>query len=193
MRPPDFYGVVVRPLPGAYRFTMKNFEVNNMNYIYTPAHSCILFSLFALLLIAAAYSDIKTMRIPDIIPAVIAAISLLSLLLHKGPAYPSRLAGAIFCLILLGTVSLLTEGGIGVGDIKLMTASGLFLGLHASILSIFMSYITAGLWYLIPLIRGKVHGQTPAPMVPFFAPALIICGLWYREILDAYFSLTGMI
>ena len=80
-----------------------------MNYIYTPAHSCILFSLFALLLIAAAYSDIKTMRIPDVIPAVIAAISLLSLLLHKGPAYPSRLAGAIFCLILLGTVSLLTD------------------------------------------------------------------------------------
>lgn len=164
-----------------------------MNYIYTSDHSCILFSLFALLLMTAAYFDHKTMQIPDIIPILIAVLSILSLLLHKGPAYSSRLAGAIFSFLLLGAVSLLSEGGIGGGDIKLMTASGLYLGLHAIILSIFMSYIAACLWYLIPLIRGKVHGQTPAPMVPFFAPALIICGLWYREILNAYFLFTGMI
>ena len=55
--------------------------------------------------------------------------------------------------------------------------------------SVFMAYVIAGLWYLIPLLRGRVNGKTSAPMAPFFGLSLMVCGLWYSEIITWYLGL----
>ena len=152
----------------------------------------LLLCLFFSLLLAAALIDIRSLYIPDLISQVTAVLAILSLAAGSGAGLSSRLAGAVSCGVLLSSVSLASGGGIGGGDIKLMTAAGLFLGIRAALPAVFLAYVLAGLWYLIPLLRGRVNGKTEAPMAPFFALSLIIFGLWQPEIFRWYLNLLGL-
>ncbi len=79
----------------------------------------------------------------------------------------------------LAFVNLLSRGGVGWGDVKLLAASGLLLGAAPAMTALLMGYVIAGLWYAVPLMRGKISRKTQIPMAPFFAVSLMICGLWF--------------
>jgi leader peptidase (prepilin peptidase)/N-methyltransferase len=147
------------------------------------------FGLFLLLLLAASLIDIKYLYIPDLIPILITLLALLSLYLEKGDFLSHRLAGSLLAASLLGGIRFLTKGGIGGGDVKLMAACGLYLGMRRALLAIFAAYILAGLWYFIPLMRGRVRRDTPVPMAPFFSAAMILAGLWADKFLSWYIGL----
>ena len=79
----------------------------------------------------------------------------------------------------LAFVNQLSRGGVGWGDVKLLAASGLLLGAAPAMTALLMGYVIAGLWYAVPLMRGKISRKTQIPMAPFFAVSLMICGLWF--------------
>ena len=83
-------------------------------------------------------------------------------------------------------MNLLSRGGVGWGDVKLFAASGLLIGAAPAMTALLMGYVTAGLWYAVPLLRGRVGRKTQIPMAPFFAVSLMICGLWFRQLLLWY-------
>lgn len=147
--------------------------------------------LFGSVLIVAAFIDARYMYIPDGVHLFIIALSLLSLAFGQSPGIVDRIAGAALCGGFLALLYILTRGGVGQGDIKLLTASGLLLGWKAAFASIFLGYIMAGLWYMIPLIRGKVNGKTKAPMAPFFSAALMCFGRWQKELFGWYMNLVN--
>lgn len=150
--------------------------------------ACILCA-FASLLTVAAWIDARHMYIPDGIHLFILLLSLLSAVLSPEPGITERIAGALVCGGFLELLRLLTKGGVGGGDVKLLASSGLLLGLKAGVISILMAYVMAGLWFLIPLLRGRVKGRTQVPMAPFFALALMVCGLFCRELITWYMGL----
>ena len=129
------------------------------------------------------------MYIPDGISLSILVLAAGSLMIAPRPGLAGRIAGAVICGGLLALLRVLTKGGIGLGDAKLMASSGLLLGVGAGMAALLAAYILAGLWCLIPLIRGRVNGRTRIPMAPFFALSLIAFGLWYREIMAWYMGL----
>ena len=88
-------------------------------------------------------------------------------------------------------ISVISHGGIGGGDIKLLAASGLFLGFSRNLSGFFLAYILAGLFYLIPFIHGTVNRKSAVPMAPFFAVSLIFTGLWGEPLLSWYFQLVS--
>lgn len=154
-----------------------------------PGTPSAIMCLYSSVLITAAFIDARYLYIPDGIHLLILILSILSIALGKEPGILDRLAGSLLCGGILLLVCILTHGGVGRGDVKLLAASGMFLGLKAASVSILIGYVLAGLWYIIPLLRRKVTGKTPVPMVPFFAVSLLICGLWQQEILNWYIGL----
>lgn len=154
-----------------------------------PGAEAVIMCLFCSLLTVAAWIDARYLYIPDGIHLFILALALSSILLSGRSCIPGRVAGAVLCGGFLALLSILTKGGVGGGDIKLLASSGLLLGLKAGICSVFMAYVLAGLWYAVPLIRGKVDGKTQAPMAPFFALSLMICGLWYGRLATWYLGM----
>lgn len=154
-----------------------------------PGAEAVIMCLFGSLLTVGALIDARHMYIPDGISLSILVLAAGSLMIAPRPGLAGRIAGAVICGGFLALLRVLTKGGIGLGDAKLMASSGLLLGVGAGMAALLAAYILAGLWCLIPLIRRQVNGRTRIPMAPFFALSLIAFGLWYREIMAWYMGL----
>lgn len=154
-----------------------------------PGMDSALMCLFTSILITAAWIDARHMYIPDGIHILILLLSCISLAAGHGPSLMNRLAGSLLPGGFLALVNLLSRGGVGWGDVKLFAACGLLLGPAPAMTALLMAYAAAGLWYAVPLMRGRIGRKTQIPMAPFFAVFLIVCGLWFRQLLLWYLGL----
>lgn len=108
----------------------------------------------ALLGILLAVIDLRCLRLPDPLVALLAAVTVLPLSLGALLAgEPGRLGRAALAALLSGTVyliiALLPGGGLGLGDVKLATVLGFMLG--------FVGWPTLAAGLLVPhLINGPV-------------------------------------
>jgi prepilin peptidase CpaA len=82
-------------------------------------------TLFAL----AAYRDVKTLKIPNLLAAAIAALGLFRLIVIGDPHAALYTVGAGLA-VLLATFLLFWRGVLGGGDAKLMAATALLVGYH---------------------------------------------------------------
>jgi prepilin peptidase CpaA len=74
------------------------------------------------LLVIAAYSDIRTLRIPNTLVVAIAALGILRLVLLGNPITATYAVGAALLVFFVGCV-LFRYGFVGGGDVKLLTAT----------------------------------------------------------------------
>lgn len=148
----------------------------------------VLFCLFASLLIVGAGIDYDYTYIPDTIHLCLFVIAVLSHLIGNPVSIKCSLAGGLLVGGFMLILSYLTHGGIGGGDIKLLTVTGFYLGLSRNIFAFFLAYSLAACWCIIPMLRKKVNRRTEIPMIPFFTIALIVTALWGRQLLHWYFN-----
>ena len=130
--------------------------------------------LCSCLLLYSAWTDGREGYIPDQVSILIFVLSLFSVLNGYGPGFLIRIAGAFFCGGLLELIRLISKGGIGMGDVKLMTACGFYLGIVPGIFVLMLSYMLAGLFCLPVLLLKKASLKTRIPMAPFFAASMIL-------------------
>ena len=151
-----------------------------------------IFFLFILLLTIAAWTDLKEGYIPDSVSILIFLLSFYSLFIRSGPGLLLRIEGAVLCGGLLEGIRLISRGGIGMGDVKLMTACGFYLGIVPGIFVLMLSYMLAGLFCLPVLLLKKASLKTRIPMAPFFAAAMILMLFFEKPLLAWYFSLWNI-
>mgnify|MGYP005928041703 FL=1 len=151
-----------------------------------------IFFLFILLLIIAAWTDLKEGYIPDSVSILIFLLSFYSLFIRSGPGLLLRIEGAVLCGGLLEGIRLISRGGIGMGDVKLMTACGFYLGIVPGIFVLMLSYMLAGLFCLPVLLLKKASLKTRIPMAPFFAASMILMLFFENPLLAWYFSLWNI-
>ena len=120
--------------------------------------------LFFLALSLAAVSDVRKRIIPDWIPCLVAAVSLIP------PGKPSML-GLLACLPLL--IAGITTGGIGGGDVKLMAAGGCFLGAEKILASVVPAIFSAGAYCLYLLIVKRAGRNTIFSLGPFLCLGMV--------------------
>lgn len=99
------------------------------------------------------------------------------------------IGGGFFMLFALVGWWLFHKEALGMGDVKLMTMAGFFLGSAGGMLACFLAVMAGGVWAAILLLFGKIKkGDAFA-----FAPALaigVLISLWCGEgILSWYQSL----
>ena len=146
-----------------------------------------IFFLFILLLIIAAWTDLKEGYIPDSVSILIFLLSFCSLFIRSGPGLLLRIGG------LLEGIRLISRGGIGMGDVKLMTACGFFLGITTGAVSLVFAYILAGMFCLPLLIFKKASLKTRLPMAPFFTVSILIFLFFEEKIFTWYLGLWGIL
>jgi leader peptidase (prepilin peptidase)/N-methyltransferase len=101
------------------------FVLAALKFKYTP--ETILMSLFFSALIVMTFIDVDTMTIPDSIHVVILIIGIVLAFVSDMPLL-ERIIGFFSVSFILFLASVLSKGGIGGGDIKLMAVSGFVLG-----------------------------------------------------------------
>jgi len=80
------------------------------------------------------------------------------------------MSGGLVALVLLTLLTLIFPGAIGGGDVKLLAASGLYLGFAGALRAIVFTFLSGGILTLlmVALGRAKLRGKIP------YAPAIAV-------------------
>lgn len=135
----------------------------------SSAAEALFFAIYTVFLLTMLCSDIEQQIIFDKQLALFAMFGLLRSLLFSLPWEQhllAALAGGLSFLLL----AILTRGGIGGGDIKLIAALGLWLGGEALKLTALGGIMIGGLWALCAILIKK---KKRTDFIPY-APAFII-------------------
>ena len=121
-----------------------------------------------------AWKDWKTKHIPDKYILCIFAAGITSLFLPLNIALIEHVTGGFVVSVPLLILASLIPGSIGGGDIKLMAAGGLLVGI-TGIWNVFVTGImSAGIYISVLLIMKKANRKTEIALGPFLAIGLII-------------------
>ena len=131
--------------------------------------------LLGTLLTAAAYIDALSHKIPNWIvlctAAVFAGCTVLDFVLSGTDAVPmalnSVLAAAVFFVVFF-LVRLASRGGVGYGDIKMITAAALILGIYGTFSFLLVSHVLAAVAAIALLVCKKATRKDGLPFGPFF-------------------------
>lgn len=115
--------------------------------------------VFLLLLLAASVTDLKKRVVPDLLCMLIALTAAISF-------HPEQLWGIFIALPFL--LAAVFCGGMGGGDIKLMAAAGLVMGLPAGIFATILG-LSLVLAYSVLLKICKKTQVIAVPLVPFLS------------------------
>lgn len=131
--------------------------------------------LLGTLLTAAAYIDALSHKIPNWIvlctATVFAGCTVLDFVLSGTDAVPmalnSVLAAAVFFVVFF-LVRLASRGGVGYGDIKMITAAALILGIYGTFSFLLVSHVLAAVAAIALLVSKKATRKDGLPFGPFF-------------------------
>lgn len=149
------------------------------------------FSLLCMLmfstLLVISIIDYKEMIIPNefIIFILIVAIAYT---VYDGN-YLSHIIGFFIVSVILLIINILSKGGIGMGDVKLMAVGGLLVGTANVLASFVIASVVAALIGVLLLLSKKKKRDAKIPFGPFLAFGLMAVLLFGNEIISMYFDL----
>ncbi len=141
------------------------------------------------LLICIIFIDAETMLIPDLLSIPIGVISCIYLLTLSNVDILNRSITAAVIFAIFYSIARIVKGGMGYGDIKLLTFLSLLLGPLNTFFTIFIAS-------LLGSVFGIVYGKrreglkTKVPFGPFIGIGALIMIIYGREITAIYRSIV---
>ncbi len=96
------------------------------------------------------------------------------------------LGGAVMLVILL-----VSRGGMGAGDMKLMALIGLYVGLRGAAVVMLLGFFFGAVVGLTFMALGKLTRKDALPFAPYLSLAGLIQVLWGEQIWDWYMNLLN--
>ena len=111
----------------------------------------IFWPIYVMFLVLFSYSDGQQRIIYDKPLLLFALVGLLSVVM-QGLPWQEHLLGAVVGGLSFLLLAVVTKGGIGGGDVKLLAALGLWHGVHSLFLLSIVGIFLGGLWALVALV-----------------------------------------
>lgn len=178
------------------------FYIAVLNYFGLGWHLPFIFA-FVSAMIVITFIDLDFQIIPDVItlPGIVIGLLSSSFLLpdpfsiqHSDfrltvVGFKSSLIGFLLGGGLYYLIAVLSRGGMGGGDIKMMAMVGAFIGWKAVLLTTLIGSLTGSIvGIFLMAFKGKGR-KTKIPFGPFLALGAIITLFWGGKILDWYFQI----
>ena len=161
-----------------------------LNFMFTAGPwefvSGLFFIFFTLPLI---FIDIDFQILPDRLTLTGMACGLILSFIRPGLNPLMSIAGVLAGGTSLLLVAMITKGGMGGGDIKLLMCTGAFLGPHFALLSIFLGAFLGLLVSLPQMVRGQLGLKSKLPFGPYLVIAALILWFWGAEIIGIYWHM----
>lgn len=144
--------------------------------------------LFVSLLIALTMIDIDTFRLPDVLVSLLAAVGVLKILVTVEPGFWNSLLGAVGAGGIFFLIAHFYPDGMGLGDVKLVAALGVYLGFPDVFYAVFLASLFGVIAGGINLVIKKKNLRDPIPFGPFLAAGAVVMllGKDYLSILTGY-------
>jgi leader peptidase (prepilin peptidase)/N-methyltransferase len=181
-KPADKSGIFLWFLGYAYskiRFTIvlgiMVFSFLLIFYIYRDGFEVLKFCTFFILIMIASLKDLKSREIPNIL--ILGGI-VLGLIFSAVRLDWNELVIALIVFIATGTVlvvvSIISKGGLGMGDVKLIAVTSLFTGFTQVLSILFISLVLAAIMGIGSLALKKLDRKSSLPFAPFLATGFIL-------------------
>jgi leader peptidase (prepilin peptidase)/N-methyltransferase len=144
--------------------------------------------LFSTLLVVT-FIDLEHKIIPDSITLPGMGLGLLAASTVLPPGFIDSLIGLLLGGGFFYLIAVVSRGGMGGGDIKLIAMIGAFLGWQNVLMTIFVGALAGSVVGIFLMIfRGKGR-KYAVPFGPFLALGAVVSLLWNQEILNWYLLL----
>ena len=158
---------------------------NEVDINYKVALSIAITLAIVSILIALSFIDIATFILPDKLVLTILPLAVAQSVLNSGTERLQHsiegglLFGGIFYLI-----HIIKPNGLGLGDVKLITAIGVLLGVINTMMVIFIASLLGTLYGVLSILSGTNNRKSIIPFGPFLSVATFIILLWSSDILN---------
>ncbi|MDR6882288.1 leader peptidase (prepilin peptidase)/N-methyltransferase [Bacillus sp. 3255] len=144
------------------------------------------------LLVIITVSDLTSMLIPNkVLMFFFPVLAVLRIVFPGEQAWWSYVLGAIAGGGIVIVIALLSRGGMGMGDAKLLAVCGAVLGLShiliAFVLACMIGSLIGGLLLLLKIIQRK----QPIPFGPSLAMGILLSYGYGSDLIQAYLTLLG--
>nr|WP_262361320.1 A24 family peptidase [Gracilibacillus phocaeensis] len=150
--------------------------------------ACLLSLFFVSLLMIVIITDIRYLLIPDRLLLCFTPLLLFMRLLETPTPWYDIIWGSLLGFVLLLLIILLSRGGMGAGDMKLMAVIGIVIGWKGVLLTLSIaSLLGLVLGYGLIALR-LIHHKRPIPFAPFLAIAGLVAWFSGEPIIAYYLS-----
>ncbi|RHS82125.1 prepilin peptidase [Firmicutes bacterium AM43-11BH] len=151
--------------------------------------STIINAIYVIILACVAWQDYKTRIIHNKFHIIIFFLAFVQMLLIPEYRMPDRLIGMLVVSAPMLLLTLLIPSAFGGGDIKLMAASGFFLGTSSILCAMNLAIIAGSVYGIIMLKNKKRNRKDRFAFGPFLAIGLAIAAFWGKEIVSWYLKI----
>lgn len=130
--------------------------------------------VFASLLIAISVIDLHEHIIPNRLSIPGVTVGLVFSLFTPEPGIVDAAVGMLICGGLMLLLALLSNGGMGGGDIKLMAMIGSYLGWKAGLIGLFLGSAIGLIVSLGLIASGRMGRKDPIPFGPFLSAGAML-------------------
>ena len=155
---------------------------------FLPGTALTLTFIFIASLITITFIDFDHQIIPDEIVFLL-IISGLAYMYASQTNYLDSVQGMFLAGIFMLAIYVLSRGGMGLGDVKLSFALGLWLGVKGSIVFLLLAFLIGGVVGVLLLATGLKSRKDPIPFGPFLCIGALISFLYAPYIIYYYWSL----
>lgn len=163
------------------------FFLTTMLNMSTETHQArqLLNLVFVAVLVALAFIDLETFRLPDVLTLPLLGIGLLGAFLIPGnpngweSLFSALGAGGFFWII-----ARVYPQGMGLGDVKLVAAMGAFLGFPSIFQAVFVASFLGAFVGAFLLLAGRKRFRDQIPFGPYLVLGAILTLLWGTLIFD---------
>ncbi|MYL50199.1 prepilin peptidase [Halobacillus litoralis] len=146
--------------------------------------ACLLISLAVIVTV----SDINYMLIPNKLLLFFTVVFVIFRAIHPLQPWYDSIFGALVGFSIIFVIILLSKGGMGAGDMKLLGTLGILLGLKLTLLTLFLATLI-GTVVSLTLLSFKVIGRKdPFPFGPSIVLGAVISYLYGFDLLQLYFD-----
>src|SRR5699024_3732009 len=151
----------------------------------------IFYSIIFSILIVISFIDINFQVIPNSINVLLFITAILykifqHLLYSTWPKMFNSILGLIISGGVFLLIAILSKGGIGGGDIKLIGVLGFILGFKMSILNMVLSFLLGAIISVFLLLLNIKEIRDQIPFGPFICLSFIVTVLWGNKIIYWY-------
>ncbi|HED24710.1 MAG TPA: prepilin peptidase [Firmicutes bacterium] len=106
-------------------------------------------------------------------------------------SFVDSILGALVGTLIILVIILVSRGGMGAGDMKLMALIGFFVGLRGTAVVLLLGFIFGALVGITYMIMGRVGRKDALPFAPYLALAALCQVFWGDQIWEWYINLLS--
>jgi len=149
------------------------------------------YMVFSSLLIVISFIDFDHFIIPDQLLVAGLGVWLIMQLLIPFVSWTDAMAGGALGFAVMLVIYVLSRGGLGFGDVKLVGLIGLYLGTSLTLLTLFLAFVMGAVVGLALLLLKLKQRKSALPFGPFLALGAYLAMLWGQNLIQWYMLFSG--